>query len=72
MTFAPIGPDIDLAEEVANICPRSRNTLLGLMRGMRFSFETDLYNLPSGSLPAFSASICDGLKGASSKSGFSW
>jgi len=34
--FAPIGPDIDLAREVATIRLRSRNPMIGLMRGMRF------------------------------------
>ena len=37
--FAPIGPDIDLGEEVAAIRTRSRNTAAGLVRGMRFSFD---------------------------------
>ena len=37
--FAPIGPDIDLAREVARIQSRSHNPMLGLMRGMRFGFE---------------------------------
>lgn len=34
--FTPIGPDIDLAREVAAIRLRSRNPMIGLMRGMRF------------------------------------
>jgi sterol 3beta-glucosyltransferase len=39
VTFAPIGPDIDLAREVAALRARSRNTILGLIRGMRFGFD---------------------------------
>ncbi|MGB2895249.1 MAG: glycosyltransferase [Anaerolineales bacterium] len=37
--FAPIGPDIDLGEEVAAIRLRSRNVIAGLVRAMRFSFD---------------------------------
>ena len=37
--FAPIGPDINLGEEVAAIRLRSRNTAVGLVQGMRFSFD---------------------------------
>jgi sterol 3beta-glucosyltransferase len=37
--FAPIGPDIDLAREVAAIRLRSRTLAVGLMRAMRFSFD---------------------------------
>ena len=39
VTFAPVGPDIDLAREVAEIRTRSRNPMAGLVRGMRFAFE---------------------------------
>jgi sterol 3beta-glucosyltransferase len=39
VAFAPIGPDIDLAQEVADLRQRSRNTAVGLIRGMRFSFQ---------------------------------
>jgi sterol 3beta-glucosyltransferase len=39
VTFAPIGPDIDLAREVAAIRRRSRNVIIGLVRGMRFGFN---------------------------------
>jgi sterol 3beta-glucosyltransferase len=39
VTFAPVGPDIDLGQEVAAIRLRSRNAAVGLMRGMRFSFD---------------------------------
>jgi UDP:flavonoid glycosyltransferase YjiC (YdhE family) len=39
VTFAPMGPDIDLAREVAAIRQRSRNSMVGLMRAMRFSFD---------------------------------
>lgn len=39
VAFAPIGPDIDLAREVAEIRLRSRNFAIGLIRGMRFSFD---------------------------------
>jgi len=37
--FAPIGPDIDLAEEVAEIRGGARSPALGLIRGMRFGFD---------------------------------
>ncbi|MGW8145173.1 MAG: glycosyltransferase, partial [Anaerolineales bacterium] len=37
--FAAIGPDIDLAREVAAIRHHSRNVAVGLIRGMRFGFE---------------------------------
>jgi sterol 3beta-glucosyltransferase len=37
--FAPIGPDIDLAYEVANIRLHSRNAAVGLVRGMRFGLD---------------------------------
>jgi sterol 3beta-glucosyltransferase len=39
VTFAPIGPDIDLAREVQEIRLRSPNLAIGLIRGMRFSFD---------------------------------
>jgi sterol 3beta-glucosyltransferase len=39
VTFVPIGPDIDLAREVAAIRHRSRNVIVGLVRGMRFGFN---------------------------------
>ncbi len=39
VTFAPIGPDIDLGEEVAEMRRRSRNSMVGLIRSMRFSFD---------------------------------
>jgi UDP:flavonoid glycosyltransferase YjiC (YdhE family) len=39
VAFAPIGPDIDLGREVADIRSRSRSPLVGLLRAMRFSFE---------------------------------
>lgn len=39
VTFAPIGPDIDLAQEVADLRQRSRNSVVGLVRGMQFSFR---------------------------------
>jgi sterol 3beta-glucosyltransferase len=39
VTFAPIGPDIDLGQEVAAIRARSRYTAIGLMRAMRFAFD---------------------------------
>ena len=39
VTFTPIGPDLDLAREVAALRYRSRNTILGLIRGMRFGFN---------------------------------
>jgi sterol 3beta-glucosyltransferase len=37
--FAAIGPDIDLAREVAAIRRRSRNVAVGLIRGMQFGFD---------------------------------
>jgi sterol 3beta-glucosyltransferase len=37
--FAAIGPDIDLAREVAAIRRHSRNAAVGLIRGMRFGFD---------------------------------
>jgi UDP:flavonoid glycosyltransferase YjiC (YdhE family) len=37
--FAPIGPDIYLAREVAALRHRSRNSILGLIRAMRFGFD---------------------------------
>jgi sterol 3beta-glucosyltransferase len=37
--FAAIGPDIDLAREVAAIRRHSGNAAVGLMRGMRFGFD---------------------------------
>jgi sterol 3beta-glucosyltransferase len=39
VSFAPIGPDIDLAGEVAALRHRARNPILGLIRGMRFGFD---------------------------------
>ena len=39
VTFAPVGPDIDLGREVAAIRLRSRNIAVGLVRGMRFAFD---------------------------------
>lgn len=39
VAFQPIGPDIDLAQEVATIRQNSRNTAAGLIRVMRFSFD---------------------------------
>jgi len=39
VTFAPIGPDIDLTREVAAIRYRSRNVIVGLVRAMRFGFN---------------------------------
>ena len=39
VTFAPIGPDIDLSQKVADLRQRSPNLALGLLRGMRFSFD---------------------------------
>jgi len=39
LTFAPIGPDIDLAQEVAAIRLRSRKPVVGLVRGMRFGLD---------------------------------
>ena len=37
--FAPMGPDIDLAQEVATIRHQARNTAIGLIQGMRFGFK---------------------------------
>src|SRR5512136_2146037 len=37
--FAPIGPDIDLAREVAAIRHRARNIAAGLISAMRFGFD---------------------------------
>jgi UDP:flavonoid glycosyltransferase YjiC (YdhE family) len=37
--FAPMGPDIDLAQEVAAIRHRARNPAMGLIKAMRFGFE---------------------------------
>lgn len=37
--FAPMGPDIDLAEEMAAIRQQSRNTAVGLIQAMRFGFK---------------------------------
>lgn len=37
--FAPIGPEINLAQEVADIRLRSRNAAVGLVRGMRFGLD---------------------------------
>lgn len=39
VTFAPIGPDIDLAQEVAAIRHNARNAAIGLVQGMRFGFD---------------------------------
>ncbi len=39
ITFGPIGPDIDLAREVAAIRHQARNTAVGLFRAMRFGFD---------------------------------
>lgn len=39
VTFAPIGPDIDLAREVAAIRHQARNPAIGLIKGMRFGFD---------------------------------
>ena len=39
VSFAPIGPDIDLSERVALIRQQSRNAAVGLLQGMRFGFE---------------------------------
>jgi UDP:flavonoid glycosyltransferase YjiC (YdhE family) len=37
--FVPIGPDIDLAQEAADIRRRSRNPAVGLVRTMRFGLD---------------------------------
>jgi len=39
VAFAPIGPNIDLAQEAATIRSRATNTAMGLIQGMRFGFE---------------------------------
>jgi sterol 3beta-glucosyltransferase len=39
VTFAPIGPDIDLAQQVAAIRHHARNAIIGLVQGMRFGFD---------------------------------
>lgn len=39
MAFAPIGPDINLAEEVAAIRHHARHPAIGLVQGMRFGFD---------------------------------
>jgi sterol 3beta-glucosyltransferase len=39
VAFAPIGPDIDLAREVAAIRHKARNTAAGLINAMRFGFD---------------------------------
>ena len=39
VTFAPLGPNIDLAQEAAEIRARSPNAWLGLIRAMRLSFD---------------------------------
>ena len=39
VVFTPIGPDINLAQEVATIRHRARNPAMGLIQGMRFGFE---------------------------------
>jgi sterol 3beta-glucosyltransferase len=39
VAFAPIGPDIDLAQEIAAIRYQARNAAKGLIQGMRFGFE---------------------------------
>jgi sterol 3beta-glucosyltransferase len=39
VTFAPMGPDIDIAHEAARIREKSPNWLLGFMRVMKFSFS---------------------------------
>jgi sterol 3beta-glucosyltransferase len=38
VTFAPIGPDIDLARQVATIRRQAHNSIIGLIQGMRFGF----------------------------------
>ena len=51
VAFQPIGPDINLAQEVAEIQQGSRSPVAGLIRGMRFSFDmlershTDIFAL---------------------------
>jgi len=39
ITFKPIGPDIDLAKEVAAIRRQAGNAAIGLIQGMRFDFK---------------------------------
>ena len=39
VTFAPIGPDIDLSLEVAAIRNKAPNAVMGLIKAMRFGFE---------------------------------
>ncbi len=39
VAFAPIGPDIDLALEVAAIRNKAPNAVMGLIKAMRFGFE---------------------------------
>lgn len=39
ISFTPIGPDLNLAEEFASIRQSSRNTAVGLVRTMRFGLE---------------------------------
>lgn len=39
VNFAPIGPDIDLAQEVADIRAQARNPASGLVQAMRFGFK---------------------------------
>jgi UDP:flavonoid glycosyltransferase YjiC (YdhE family) len=39
VTFAPVGPDINLAARVAAIRHQARNAALGLIRGMQFGFD---------------------------------
>lgn len=39
VSFAPMGPDIDLAQEVAAIRHRARNAAIGLIKAMRFGFD---------------------------------
>lgn len=39
VAFAPIGPDIDLARQVAAIRHHARNAIIGLIQGMRFGFD---------------------------------
>jgi len=39
VSFAPIGPDINLAEEAAAIRQRARSAAIGLIQAMRFGFD---------------------------------
>jgi len=39
VTFAPIGPNVDLGREVAAIRHQARNSIVGLISGMRFGFN---------------------------------